>query len=126
MQVDKEERHPWRLEVSFVPIFRHLMKLKFLGRQFNYRVSSVVWNKKVDINCRLPQRKSLLLKEEWEIVLRKVIKCVCNNSINRWHNHLDPMVRKSPWNDQEEYVFIESHKVHGNKWAEIAKMIPGR
>jgi myb proto-oncogene protein len=36
------------------------------------------------------------------------------------------MVRKSPWNEAEEFVFIESHKLHGNKWAEIAKMIPGR
>ncbi len=44
----------------------------------------------------------------------------------RWHNHLDPMVRKSPWNESEEFVFIEAHKLHGNKWAEIAKMIPGR
>jgi hypothetical protein len=46
--------------------------------------------------------------------------------INRWHNHLDPMVRKSPWNEAEEFVFIEAHKISGNKWAEIAKMIPGR
>lgn len=44
----------------------------------------------------------------------------------RWHNHLDPKVRKSPWNQNEEYVFIEAHKIHGNKWAEIAKYIPGR
>lgn len=49
-----------------------------------------------------------------------------SNLPNRWHNHLDPMVRKSPWNEAEEFVFIQSHKVHGNKWAEIAKMIPGR
>lgn len=46
--------------------------------------------------------------------------------LNRWHNHLDPMVRKSPWNEIEEYVFIQAHRYHGNKWAEIAKMIPGR
>eukprot|EP00347_Sterkiella_histriomuscorum_P023660 403333831 len=44
----------------------------------------------------------------------------------RWHNHLDPMVRKSPWNETEEFVFIQAHMIHGNKWAEIAKMIPGR
>ncbi len=36
------------------------------------------------------------------------------------------MVRKSPWNETEEFVFIQAHKIHGNKWAEIAKMIPGR
>lgn len=39
---------------------------------------------------------------------------------------MDPKVRKSPWNLNEEYVFIEAHKIHGNKWAEIAKYIPGR
>ena len=30
------------------------------------------------------------------------------------------------WNQNEEFVFIEAHKIHGNKWAEIAKYIPGR
>jgi myb proto-oncogene protein len=49
-----------------------------------------------------------------------------NNNAYRWHNHIDPMVRKCGWNETEEYVFIESHKIHGNKWAEIAKVIPGR
>ena len=44
----------------------------------------------------------------------------------RWHNHLDPMVKKAPWNEEEEFVFIEAHKINGNKWSEIAKMIPGR
>lgn len=35
-------------------------------------------------------------------------------------------MRKSVWNENEEFVFIESHKIHGNKWAEISKHIPGR
>jgi len=35
-------------------------------------------------------------------------------------------VKKAPWNEEEEFVFIEAHKINGNKWSEIAKMIPGR
>ena len=36
------------------------------------------------------------------------------------------MIKKTEWNQNEEQIFIEAHKIHGNKWAEISKYIPGR
>ena len=44
----------------------------------------------------------------------------------RWHNHLDPCIKKANWDQLEEEQFILTHKLHGNKWAEISKHIPGR
>lgn len=44
----------------------------------------------------------------------------------RWHNQLDPAIRKEPWSEDEERILRESHEQFGNKWAEIAKMLPGR
>ena len=78
----------------------------------------------MDVHSRHTQGKGSQFKKKWEAMSGEVIEAQAHRC--RWHNHLDPMVRKSPWNETEEYVFIDSHKVFGNKWAEIAKMIPGR
>ncbi|CAN0366575.1 unnamed protein product, partial [Ectocarpus sp. 12 AP-2014] len=44
----------------------------------------------------------------------------------RWHNQLDPAIKKDPWTKAEEDTLMRAHGIHGNKWAEIAKILPGR
>ncbi|GAU13088.1 hypothetical protein TSUD_173880 [Trifolium subterraneum] len=44
----------------------------------------------------------------------------------RWNNHLRPDIKKDSWSEEEDRVLIEVHKIFGNKWAEIAKSLPGR
>lgn len=44
----------------------------------------------------------------------------------RFVNHLDVELKKGEWTDDEEAILIVSHETHGNKWANIAKQLPGR
>ena len=44
----------------------------------------------------------------------------------RWHNQLDPSIKKVPWTKHEEKTLRLQHAKLGNKWAMIAAFLPGR
>lgn len=63
---------------------------------------------------------------KWSIIAKSLPGRIGKQCRERWHNHLNPDIRKDAWTPEEERALINAHRVYGNKWAEIAKALPGR
>jgi hypothetical protein len=63
---------------------------------------------------------------KWSFISNLMANRVGKQCRERWHNHLNPNIRKDNWEESEEWILFLSHRLIGNKWAEISKNIKGR
>ncbi|KAL4298392.1 hypothetical protein GQ457_12G008930 [Hibiscus cannabinus] len=62
----------------------------------------------------------------WSLIARGIAGRSGKSCRLRWCNQLDPAVKRKPFTDEEDRMIISAHAVHGNKWAVIARLLPGR
>ncbi|KAF9961767.1 hypothetical protein BGZ72_002006 [Mortierella alpina] len=64
--------------------------------------------------------------EKWVFIASKIGSRTGKQCRERWHNHLDPQINKTPFTPEEDMRILELYNQMGSKWAEMAKHMPGR
>ncbi|KAL0891458.1 hypothetical protein Bca101_015441 [Brassica carinata] len=62
----------------------------------------------------------------WSIIGQHISGRTGKSCRQRWYNQLAPYINKAPFTREEEERLLEAHRIHGNRWAVIAKLFPGR
>ena len=64
--------------------------------------------------------------QKWTLISEYLPNRVGKQCRERWHNHLNPKIKRCNWSKQEEWILFMLHRKLENKWAEIAKILEGR
>lgn len=70
--------------------------------------------------CRIHTPKN------WRLIACYIPGRTLKQCRERWHNHLDPSIKKGIMTAYEGQLILEKQKLFGNKWSRIAAYLPGR
>ncbi|KAG4402704.1 hypothetical protein GLYMA_02G264900v4 [Glycine max] len=80
-----------------------------------------------------PQEDATLLKlvnehgaRNWSVISAGISGRSGKSCRLRWCNQLSPEVQHRPFTPAEDKMIIKAHAIHGNKWATISRLLPGR
>ncbi|KAK7255823.1 hypothetical protein RIF29_29245 [Crotalaria pallida] len=114
----------WKKIAEFFPDRSEVQCLHRWQKVLNPELVKGPWTQEEDDKIiELVQRHG---PTKWSLIAKSLPGRIGKQCRERWHNHLNPDIKKDAWTVEEEMALMNAHGMHGNKWAEIAKVLPGR
>lgn len=122
--VVKHEYKNWKLIAGHLPGKTEVQCLHRWTKVLNPELTKGPWTEDedklvLDLVMQYGARK-------WSFIAGHLSGRIGKQCRERWANHLNPGIKKGPWEEVEDRKIIESHLLLGNKWAEISKCLEGR
>ncbi|PIN11044.1 Transcription factor, Myb superfamily [Handroanthus impetiginosus] len=77
-------------------------------------------------DAKLKQLVSQFGPHNWNLIAQNLEGRSGKSCRLRWFNQLDPRINRRSFSEEEEERLLAAHKLYGNKWAMIARLLPGR
>jgi hypothetical protein len=62
----------------------------------------------------------------WSVIARCIEGRTAKQCRERWRCNLDPQINKNEWSVEEDLMIVNLQRELGNRWALLAKSLPGR
>ncbi|XP_047324052.1 transcription factor MYB3R-5-like [Impatiens glandulifera] len=122
--VEKYNGRNWKKIAESIPGRTDVQCLHRWQKVLNPELVKGPWTKEED-ECIMELVKNCGSRK-WSAIAKFLPGRIGKQCRERWHNHLNPSIKKEAWTKEEESILTHYHQLYGNKWTELTKFLPGR